>query len=271
MKRFWTGVLTWVMLLALAAPASADVLWTPINDSFFEKHYAECTFVGRSYYANGAEGFVTMWNAPGSTAVIHQFENGEKLSVAWIYEDWGCVNARVDGEWIDGWIPMEELVLIYDHISFAEEYADQIQPYGGEFADYEGSLAVINFYEYPGAPEVKIEYSYNEREVRKVLTGSGDAPSYIQSVYVDEQGLTWGFVGYMYGHMDAWFCLDDPDGVNDPESVDFPVRQVEATELIPAQIPSMPAQGYIPYILVGAVVVVTAGLLAVFFRRKKHM
>lgn len=270
MKRFWTGILTLVTLLALVATVSADVLWEPNNNTFYYSHHDECDYLGRRYYANSAEGFVTVWNAPDGSMVVDQFENGFKMWVYWVYENWGLVSIRGDEETVEGWVDLEEMSLVYDYISFAEEYADEIKPYNGEFAGYEGSLAVINFYEYPGAPSVKLEYSYSESSVRKALMGTSDSPSYIQSIYVDEEGLTWGFVGYMYGRLNGWFCLDDPDGINDGETTTFPVRRVEEAELTPAQEPSLPAKGYIPYLLVGAAVVVTAGILAVFFRKKKR-
>ena len=82
-------------------------------------------------------------------------------------------------------------------------------------------------------------------------------------MFTDEAGRTWGFVSYMYGHLDGWFCLDDPDGT------DFPLRQVEQVQLTPAQKPVLPAAGYAPYLLVGAAAAVTAALLAWFYARKR--
>ena len=75
--------------------------------------------------------------------------------------------------------------------------------------------------------------------------------------------MTWGFVGYLFGRISGWFCLDDPGGT------DFPVREVEVPELIPAQTPRFPVMACVPYALVATVVVVTAVLLAVFFRKKR--
>ena len=91
-----------------------------------------------------------------------------------------------------------------------------------------------------------------------------DSASYISRIFVDEAGRTWGFVSYMYGRLNAWFCLDDPEGE------DFPVRDVAAPELIPASPPVLPAAAYTPYLLVAAVVIVTAGLLLWFYRRPQR-
>lgn len=272
MKRLLTCALTLAALLALIAPARADLLWEPYGNQFYETHGSGCKYVGRSYYANGEEGFVTLWDAPNGYMVEGQYQNGFTMSVYWQYEDWGCAAIWGDEGEVIGWVPMSDLELIYDYISFAEEYAERIKPYDGEFADYDGGAAGVAFYEYPGAPEVVRYWDFSDwKEILSNLTGSADQASYIQSVFVDENGLTWGFVGYMYGRMNAWFCLDDPEGDGKAvgeESV-FPVRQVDGPELIPARPPVLPAAGYVPYILVGAVVAVTAVLLAVFFRKRK--
>lgn len=263
MKKFVTLWLSLVLLLSLIAPARADVLWEPDN-RFYETHRDQCTLEERSYYANGEDGFVTLWNAPNGSRVEGQFENSTVLRVYWRYKDWGCVSIRVGEEWVEGWVPMADLVLIYDYISFAEGYADQITPYNGEFADYGGDADLANFFAYPGAGEVQRIYEYAQwTDLWNNLTGSADGESYIQSIFVDEDGRTWGYVGYMYGHLNAWFCLDEPDGV------DFPEREMDAPALIPARTPVLPTVSYVPYVLVGAVVLVTAGLLLVFFRKKK--
>jgi len=269
MKRFLTAVLTIVLLLALAVPAAADVLWTPVNDSFFESHYEECTHEGRNYYANGPEGFVTLWKAPESGRVVAQFENGQSLTVNWIYEDWGCVNARVKDEWIDGWVPMKELRLIYDHISFAEEYAHRITPYSGEFSDFDDDGATVNFYKFPGSPDIVRSNYMFEYDIMEMLVGTKDSPSYIQNVFVDEQGLTWGFVGYMRGRMNAWFCLDDPGITVGDGAGQVPARDIGAADLQPAREPVLPRGAYLPYVLVGAVAVGTGAALGLLRKKKK--
>ena len=260
MRRLLTGCWALALLLALCAPARADVLWSPRNDRFFEQHYDQCEYIGRQFYANGDEGFITLWDAPEGAQVVHQFQNGYTLWVYYQYEDWVCAAVWGDEGEISGWAPLADFALKYDYLCFEEEYAAEIRPYDGEFADYDGGAEEIVFYEYPGAPVSK--------DVRKAAWGLDEligrgGDSYIQSIFVDEEGRTWGYVGYLYGRISGWFCLDDPGGT------DFPVREVEVPELIPAQAPRLPAMAYVPYALVAAVVVVTAVLLAVFFRKKR--
>ena len=113
------------VLMALSLTALADVVWEPRN-SFYETHHSQCTYLGRSYYANGPDGFVTLWDAPGGSTVAAQYENGTALSVYWTYKNWGCITVweGKNREEVSGWVPMEQLYLIYDHISFEEEYGD---------------------------------------------------------------------------------------------------------------------------------------------------
>ena len=155
MRKLLTCCCLLALALSLAAPARADVLWSPRDDHFFEQHYDQCDYIGRQYCANGDEGFVTLWDAPGGTRVVHQFSNGYTLWVYYQYEDWACAVVWGDEGEISGWAPLADFALKYDDISFAEEYADEIRPYGGEFDDYSGSPAEVVFYSYPGAPESK--------------------------------------------------------------------------------------------------------------------
>ena len=259
MRRLLTGCWALALLLSLAAPARADVLWEP-NNRFYERHADECQYLGRSFYANGAEGYITLWDAPGGYLVKGQFSNGFILWVYYQFEDWVYAVVWGDEGEISGWAPIEDFALEYDHLSFAEEYADAIYPYCGQFADYDGDAEEIVFYEYPGAPVSK--------DVRKAAWGLDEligrgGDSYIQSIFVDEDGRTWGYVGYLYGRINGWFCLDQPDGR------DFLVRQVGTPELTEAREPTLPVRGYVPYILSGVLVLAAVALAAVLLARRR--
>ena len=259
MRRLLTGCWALALLLSLAAPARADVLWEP-NNRFYERHADECQYLGRSFYANGAEGYITLWDAPGGYLVKGQFSNGFILWVYYQFEDWVYAVVWGDEGEISGWAPIEDFALEYDHLSFAEEYADAIYPYCEQFADYDGDAEEIVFYEYPGAPVSK--------DVRKAAWGLDEligrgGDSYIQSIFVDEDGRTWGYVGYLYGRINGWFCLDEPEGRN------FPVRQVGTPELTEAREPTLPVRGYVPYILSGVLVLAAVALAAVLLARRR--
>ncbi len=262
MKRLLRLSLTVLLLLALVPAAGADVIWEPQN-SFYDTHRDQCEYVGRGYYANGREGFITLWEAPEGDRFTAQYENGQELTLYYRYRDWGCLSRWEDGREVSGWVPLSDLVLVYDHISFAEEY--DIRPYAGEFAGYAGGAQSVHFYEYPGAPEVKYTWALDDPswDVLDRLTGAGGESSYISSVFVDEEGLTWGYVSYLFGRLNGWFCLDRPDGT------DFPLRDITQPELIAAQTPVPPAAAYLPWLLVAGVVLVTGGLLFWFYGRRR--
>lgn len=271
MKRLWTILLTTAMSSALLLPVQADVLWVPDNNRFFDQHYNnnEVEHHGRRYQVNSPEGFITVWDAPDGSIVKGQFINGDKLWVQWIYEDWGLIAHYGEDKTIEGWLDMKDMVLLYDHTAFAEDYADQIQPYNGEFADYDGEDKVFNFYEYPGAPEICHWMTATTKFVPELTGAYTNGDSVIQSVFVDENGLTWGYLGYHYGRIDAWFCLDDPDGINDETHTDFPLREVTYENMYDAREPVLPKKAYLPYVLVGGVTGATAGVLFFFYKKKR--
>lgn len=267
MKRILTCAMALLMLLSLTAPAFADIIWEPSDNSFYDDHRGACTYESRCYYANGKDGFVTLLDAPGGSTVREQRENGEVLWVGFTYGDkWALVNIRAHQEYISGWVPMSDLAVVYDYICFEEEYADKITDYNGEFADYNGDAKVINFYAYPGAAALDHSFEASNGwggDILGNLTGTSEHPSCIRKIFIDEDGRTWGFISYLYGYKNGWFCLDEPDGRN------FPVRDVPAANLIPAQEPVLPTASYVPYILVAAVVGATAGILVFFYGKKK--
>ena len=139
-----------VFLLVLAAllltpgkRAGADVIWTP-DDSFYDQHYEDCDYEGRRYYANGADGYVTVMESPEKRNVLDILANGPVLYVSMTYDKgmsgkWGLVQYVLNDEgqpaedysWDEGatvgWIKMEELLSVYDGYSFAEEHRAEIQ------------------------------------------------------------------------------------------------------------------------------------------------
>lgn len=266
MKRIGIGLLSLALLAVLAVPARADILWEPYDNAFFDRHRDAMTVVIRDFLANGEEGSVTLREAPRGGKVVARYENGTKLCVYNVYRDYGLIRVWEETEdgWQEtyGWTPLSDLILIYDHLSFQEEYGGEIRDYRDEFSDG-GEVSLVNFYEYPGAPEVKDSYRPQEYEIiRDALTGTRTERSCISQVFTDEEGKTWGYVGYMYGRVEGWFCLDDPGGT------DFPIRSVPEVTYTPPQTP-ISGVGSLPYLLVGGVVAVTAGLLYWFYGRKR--
>lgn len=252
MKRL-TPLFLLVLLVSLVIPARADLIWTPDN-LFYEKHAEECEYVGRQQYANGTEGFITLWSSPSRTTVTGQCENGVKLWLYYIYKDWGYVHGTVEG-----WVPLSQLAQVYDGTSFAQEFGNSFTQYNGEFTGFSDDVTKLVCFTYPGA-----EDSCAEFDLSKAPNLSDDLREYaIQQIFVDENGLTWGYINYLYGSRQLWFCLDRPDGAG------IPVRTVTTPQLIEAATPVLPAAALLPWFLVGGAVILTAAILVVLARRKR--
>lgn len=274
MKKLLTLGLTLIALLTLLPAARADVIWEPDN-RFYERHSDECEYIDRRYYANGPDGFVTLYDAPDGSAYSAQYENGVVLNGQFQYRDWMCVYRWEDGGEVSGWVPLSQLYLIYDSVSFEEEYGSRFEPYNGEFAGYDGPAEGIRLYEYPGYGWPKYTLSADQQDWLDCLRGTAGNPSYISQVYRDDsRDEVWGYVGYLYGMRDLWVCLNNPtrDGVmncSDEESV---VRDLIASGgIVSPQTPVPPSGAALPYILVVGVVAVTAALLFVFYGKKRKM
>lgn len=273
MRKVLSIFLTLLALLALCVPARADMLWEPYGNIFYDKHFGSCDYIGRDYYANGAEGFVTLWDAPDGSVVEAQYENGTRLCVYWQYKDWGCITVFMEkGKHIDGWVPMKDLYLVYDHISFEEEYGAYFKPYDGQF---DGSGLKdgdeIWIWEHP--------LSYGPKDTLKIspdwdfleqLQGSTGSPSAFSQTYTDQNGRIWGYVGYLYGYRSFWVLLENPtcDGIMTsciPEADGL----ITSGEIVPPRTPVLPTVSYLPCFLVAGVVAVTAVLLVMMKRRRK--
>lgn len=223
--------------------------------------------MNRSYYANGPEGFVTLWDAPGGSSAMAQYENGCKLHVDWQYQDWGCVTVWGDEPAVSGWVPMQELYLIYDHISFEEEYGSQFTDYNGQFADYTGDGDGIMIWEYPNDDAPRYVWEGGHEDMVSNLTCPD---SCISKVYRDSSGDSWGYVAYLYGERNFWINMDNPTGKGVmTECAPEVDGLISSGKLTAPQKPVLPAVSRVPYFLAGGVAAVTLGLLGWFYGRKR--
>lgn len=192
-KWFLGGMICCICCMLYVFPAKADVIWEP-EDSFYQKHASDCTYVNRVFTANGPDNVVLVYQSPELPIVVERWENGNTEWISFTYKDsdgivWGYCR---------GWMPMEYMEVVYDSISFAEEYADQITKDPGELGnEYLGKE--IYCWGYPGA-----ENGYT------MTLGSDYTPSY-SGVFTDEEGNIWGSVGYYFGRKNFWICIDKPE------------------------------------------------------------
>lgn len=263
MKRYVSIIFLILLLGGLLCPmtARADVIYEPW-DSFYEEHREECQYVSRSFTAKGPNGTVTIYESPVSAAVEAKLDNGEQVFVSYTYEDeagilWGCCEER-DTDLL-GWAPMEYLEVVYDGISFAEEYGDQFVPEEGMLSDaYLGEI--IYFWQYPGSSTHGwVELSEKDDAYR---------PEY-NTVYIDTDGTRWGKCTYYRGWKGYWINLDDPT-LEPPAPEPDEIVPRETTGETVAEI--VPGGGNLKPVLIlaiGAVVAITC-LLIVKLKGKKE-
>ena len=98
-------------------------------------------YENRTYLANGPEGYLTLRESPQSSAEVINIVNGESVYVGYLWTDgkgdqWGVAEYGVTSDsgertWHDGWAPLSQLALVYDHICFEEDHGDELEAYDG--------------------------------------------------------------------------------------------------------------------------------------------
>lgn len=239
MKRTICLLLALLLCLAMTPAVSADVIYEP-EDTFYWDHRGECQPHDRGYYAAGPDNVAVVYRSPVSSAVVERVKNGDTLWISYTYEDengilWGYTEHYEDHriDW-SGWVPMDYLLLRYDHICFDEEFADRLGYEEGRLEGFAGQT--IHAWSYPGSEgsyTITVEESYG--------------PSY-GTVFTDDAGRKWGCCPYYFGYRSFWICLDDPTAdyrtlyaEHAPQQVTHPVKE-DVSDL--AQIkPSGPSLG----------------------------
>lgn len=218
MKTRFLLILVLVMLLSMAVPfvfPQADVLWEPEND-FYSRNRDKCVVMSRSFYANGEGGFLSIKTQPGANREVFEFKNGDILYIQFTYdykgEIWG-VTEFYDPESLEqksGWAPMDQLLVVYDYMSFHDDHKDEIYEYtGGVESLYE--VGDIAFWTWPGSGELAWIL---QDEWRNPESDSGFLTPYV--AYKDEEGREWAYFSYVYGTRNSWVCMDDPSNLDIP-------------------------------------------------------
>lgn len=202
MKKRSAVILLTGIIIALMCPAifvSADVLWEP-NDSFYERNREKCTYLARSFYANGVGGFISLKTEPGANREVAKYENGTVLHIQFTYDH----NGDTWGIGYDpGWVRMDQLLLKYDSISFDEEH-------GHEFYAFTSSIdplfehETLIFWTWPGSGEIAM--AHEPLSSNRELESNWLTPPH---VYRDSEDREWGYVPYFYARRSTWVCISD--------------------------------------------------------------
>ena len=250
MKGF-TAFLAVCLLLMAPHIVHADVIIEPEND-FYKQHESQIEYLGRRFYANGGGGNVSVKSEPGSKNEVAKLQNGEET-----YIQYSCF---YDGDYwgyaLDfGWIKMDQLLVIYDYITFEEDHPGEFYSYEGDYDEIKRAGAVV-VWPWPGSDAPLWTFEYLDTENFSV-----------SHAYRDEQGREWGFVTYLYGHQNVWVCLSDPINQNIPvfNPEPEPMLWVSDTEHIEIEKSVNPITVLV-IVLVAALAIGTIILLRVFWK-----
>jgi hypothetical protein len=265
-SKFLLLAICFFLMLPLAA--RADVLFEPNND-FYTRHRNECVVLGRQFYANGEIGYVSLSAEPGSKDEGDIIENGEILDIMFTYnhngETWGVTEIyspdKSYDEWSNGWIPMDQLLLVYDFISFDEEHQNEYYHYDGTFKETDEATEIV-FWTWPGSGVERSAYM-DEAWIADI---SGAIDRY--KIYKDEEGREWGFISYLYAIRNVWVCISDPSNHDIPAFNQEPPPELwKPGEMETSKGVPMPV---ILIILVTVLVVGTAILIKIFWKPNRN-
>jgi len=261
MKKRILATIILSLVLSLIFPAllaSADILWEP-DDSFYRRNQHRTTLVGRRFYANGEGGFISMKAQPGSERQVEGYPNGEIIFIQFALdhdgETWGIGYAQ-------GWVRMDQLVPMYDQISFADDNRQNLHAFSGSIDPVLDAETIV-FWTWPGSGEVVITHSpmRDNRELESMWL----QPS---SAYTDADGREWGLIPYFYASRNMWICISDPSNENIPAFNAAPMPDLIQPA---AEVP--PSEGLpLPVIIIILVIVlagVTVVLIRVFWKKSK--
>ncbi len=209
MKRIFLVLLSLVVLSSTSFTAYADVIWVPEGDSFFEEHEDECEYEEGTYSAAGVDDSINVYVSPEDTSIVETINNETLLYPSWRWNDWFLID--------NGWIHSDDVAVVYDGLAFMREHeVEAVERIPGDFKE-------VQFYTYP-----------HSGESTKVI----EDPQYMlisssfSAKYVDDAGLTWGYINYYMGQS-GWVCTDDPTNENfsnNPPMISQSVSQLRGSD-----------------------------------------
>ncbi|MDR2854536.1 MAG: hypothetical protein LBV40_00015 [Methanomicrobiales archaeon] len=157
---------------------------------------------------------------------------------------------------------LEEMLVLYDYVAFAEEHLNEFYPYNGDYTEIKETRSAIAW-PWPGAGELL--WTVEDLDTTHF---------YVTYAYKDEQGREWGFVPYLYGSRNIWVCLSDPQNRDLPAFNPAPEPDVWVSETVHVDIKHYASENEfsVVIVIIGLVTVLVAGtavLIRVFWKPNK--
>lgn len=263
-RRLLSLLLLLSVLSGLTIPASADILWEPMENDYYWKHYEDMDYMDQNYHV--PDGMTAnLYTSPEGGSLVTTLEAGARLYVG----PYGVVNGEtwavcyVSGDYqTQGWVRLGRLQKEYSHKDFMEDFKDSLT-YDAVVYDAADLKGTVPTWTYPGS-------GVRDHE----LVFDGTAASYndgkleCRTVYTDPSGGKWGYVGYYMGRC-GWIYLEDlyneaPPAF--PQTPENTVTDTAPTEETPGNHPV----SILGTILLAVLVIGLTGFAIYTLKRKKR-
>jgi len=197
-------VLLMTFVLALSAQAVyADAVYESGN-RFYEQHKRDLVELFKLFIADGEDGSVSLFEAPGKAKAIDTFENGERCSVSYtcLYNGdyWGL--ATISKTLKEGWVRMDELLVPYTGAVFREEYKNEFFPFEGTHEEID-IKDILVLWAWPGSGVIREEFDWYDTMSFPNVN--------IDYAYRDDQDLEWVYISWFdHDVQNVWICVSDP-------------------------------------------------------------
>lgn len=187
-------------------PPADPVDTTEHNNEFYLQNREDCVGLGRRFRVSGDN--VTIREAPGEEGEETRLFNNSVFVLYYCLYDgeyWGFIHEVLNSKYQQAWIKMSDLLVMYDTVSFNEEYQSEFYRYEGDFSAINETGTVLSWL-WPGSGRVAGRFIDITADDLDVLFA-----------YKDEQNREWGFISDLYGQRNVWICLTQPDDPDIPE------------------------------------------------------
>ena len=237
------AILVVCLFLTPSLTAYADVIFEPKND-FYARNKSQIIYLGRSFISNGDGRGVSVKKEPGARGDVAILPYGEITSILYscLYDGdfWGFTFEH------SGWIKLDQMLVLYDYVAFAEDHSDEFYLYTGDYAEIKKAAAAV-IWPWPGA--VSSLWTFEDLDTDSFR---------VSSAYKDKDGREWGFVTYLYGERNIWICLSDPQSRDLPALIPEPEPAVWVSETVHVDIKQYSPEKEFP--ILAAIIVLVAVL-----------
>jgi hypothetical protein len=252
-------LLLMLVLLLFTLPVSADILWEPYDNTYYQMHAAGLEYMDRTHIV--PEGMTAnVYKSPSNGGLIKTLEAGTKLYVGPYLtirgETWGA--SYVLGDWeTEGWVRLDRLQRKYEHEDFYNDFGDLCVATDDQLTQQDIETE-IHTWTYPGSGELELSIP------REALGGgyNGGVMDF-RYVYTDPDGGRWGYVGYFMGRC-GWVYLDDPD------TLDAPIFPQATENTVTDTAPERAPQGYIGILALIAVLAIGSACAIIVLKKKSR-